>query len=117
MWAQRLLTGLVELSSGVTSLTDGPLSGRLSMAAFMLGWAGMCVHCQVLAFLGDSGLSLRTYVGGKALHALLSSLLAAGLYRLFPWRSPPPPIWPGRPRPSPLWTSPGPSPSPPGPPG
>ena len=84
LWAQRLLTGLVELSSGVTSLTDGPLSGRLSMAAFMLGWAGMCVHCQVLAFLGDSGLSLRTYVGGKALHALLSSLLAAGLYRLFP---------------------------------
>ena len=88
LWAQRLLTGLVELSSGVTSLTDGPLSGRLSMAAFMLGWAGMCVHCQVLAFLGDSGLSLRTYVGGKALHALLSSLLAAGLYRLFPLAEP-----------------------------
>ena len=88
LWAQWLLTGLVELSSGVTSLTDGPLSGRLSMAAFMLGWAGMCVHCQVLAFLGDSGLSLRTYVGGKALHALLSSLLAAGLYRLFPLAEP-----------------------------
>ena len=38
--------------------------------------------------LGDSGLSLRTYVGGKALHALLSSLLAAGLYRLFPLAEP-----------------------------
>lgn len=84
LWAQRLLTGLVELSSGVTSLTDGTLPGRLSMAAFMLGWAGICVHCQVLAFLGDSGLSLRTYVGGKLLHGGISSLLAAGLYRLFP---------------------------------
>ena len=88
LWAQRLLTGLVEVSSGVTSLTDGTLPGRLSMAAFMLGWAGMCVHCQVLAFLGDSGLSMGTYVGGKLLHALLSSLLAAELYRLFPLAEP-----------------------------
>ena len=36
IWAERLLTGAVEMSSGVSSLTDGTLSGRLSMAAFML---------------------------------------------------------------------------------
>ena len=88
LWAQRLLTGMVELSSGVTSLTEGTLSGRLSMAAFMLGWAGMCVHCQVLAFLGDSGLSMGTYVTGKLLHGGISSLLVAGLCRLFPLEEP-----------------------------
>ena len=87
-WAERLLVGMVEVSSGVSSLTDGALSGRLSMAAFMLGWAGVSVHCQVLAFLGDSGLSMGTYVTGKLLHGLLSALFTAGLVRLLPLSSP-----------------------------
>lgn len=73
VWAGRLLTGLLELASGVSSLTDGTPARRLSMAAFMLGWAGLSVHCQVLAFLGDSGLSLRPYFLGKLLHSCLSS--------------------------------------------
>lgn len=88
LWARRLLTGLLEISSGVTSLTDGALTGRLSMAAFMLGWAGASVHCQVLAFLGDSGLSMGTYVWGKLLHGILSSLLTAVLCALFPISGP-----------------------------
>ena len=87
-WAERLLTGLVEVSSGVSSLTDGTLSGRLSMAAFMLGWAGVSVHCQVMAFLGDSGLSIRTYVIGKLLHGALSASLTALLFRHIPLSAP-----------------------------
>lgn len=87
-WAERLLTGLVEVSSGVSALTDGALSGRLSMAAFMLGWAGVSVHCQVLAFLGDSGLSVRTYLAGKLLHGGLSALLARLLFRVIPLNAP-----------------------------
>ena len=87
-WARRLLTGALEISSGVSSLTGGSLSGRLSMAAFMLGWAGLSVHCQVLAFLGDSGLSMGTYVAGKLLHGGLSALLVGALTRLIPLDSP-----------------------------
>ena len=87
-WAERLFTGLVEVSSGVSSLTDGTLSGRLSMAAFMLGWAGVSVHCQVLAFLGDSGLSIRTYVAGKLLHGGISAFLAHMLFQIIPLSSP-----------------------------
>ena len=75
IWARRLLTGVVELSSGVTALSGGAISGQLSMAAFMLGWAGLSVHCQVLAFLGDSGLSMGTYLCGKLLHGILSAAL------------------------------------------
>ncbi len=82
--AQQLLTGLLELSSGVWSLSGaGALAGRLSMAAFMLGWAGLSVHCQVLSFIGDSGLSPRTYLLGKFLHGGLSALFTAGLVRVF----------------------------------
>jgi len=88
-WAQRLLTGLLEISSGVSSLTgEGGLSGRLSMAAFILGWAGLSVHCQVLSFLEHSGLSMKTYFAGKLLHGGLSALLAGGLARVLPLEQP-----------------------------
>ena len=84
-WARRLLTGLLELSSGVATLTgDGSLSGRVSMAAFLLGWAGISVHCQVLSFLAESGLNVRTYLGGKLLHGLFSAGLTALTLHLFP---------------------------------
>ena len=88
-WAERLLTGLIALTSGVWTLTGaGTMSGRLSMAAFLLGWAGLSVHCQVLSFLGGSGLSVKTYIGGKLLHGGLSALFTAALLRVFPLSEP-----------------------------
>lgn len=83
--ARQLLTGLLEVSSGVTSLSrSSGLPGQISMAAFMLGWAGLSVHCQVLSFLGDSGLSPGTYLAGKALHGALSAFFTMLLSRVFP---------------------------------
>ena len=88
-WARRLLTGLVEISSGVWTLSgEGTLSGRLTMAAFILGWAGISVHCQVLSFLGDSGLSAWTYLVGKLLHGGLAALFTAALVRVVPLEAP-----------------------------
>jgi sporulation integral membrane protein YlbJ len=77
--AQNLLTGLIELTSGLFSLQGGAsdmLAGKMAMAAFMLGWAGLSVHCQVLSFIGASGLSPRTYIVGKFLHACISAVYA-----------------------------------------
>ena len=88
-WAERLLTGALELSSGVWSLSGGgATAGELSMAAFLLGWAGLSVHCQVLSFLGGSGLSVRPYLGGKLLHGGLAALLTALLVQVFPLEAP-----------------------------
>ena len=88
-WAERLLTGALEISSGVSTLAgDGALAGRLSMAAFMLGWAGVSVHCQVLSFIGGSGLSVRTYLIGKLLHGGLSALFVGALVRVIPLHAP-----------------------------
>ena len=88
-WAMRLLTGSLEISSGVWSLSGtGALAGRVSMAAFMLGWAGLSVHCQVLSFLADSGLSTRTYILGKLLHGGLSAALMWLLARAVPLEQP-----------------------------
>ena len=88
-WAERLLTGALEISSGVSTLMgEGALAGRLSMAAFMLGWAGISVHCQVLSFIGGSGLCVRTYLLGKLLHGGLSALFVGLLARVLPLQVP-----------------------------
>jgi sporulation integral membrane protein YlbJ len=77
--ALDLLTGLIELTSGLFSIRDDTtagLAGKMAMAAFILGWAGLSIHCQVLSFIGRSGLSSRTYIWGKVLHACISALYA-----------------------------------------
>jgi hypothetical protein len=58
------------------------------MAAFMLGWAGLSVHCQALSFICDSGLSAKTYILGKFLHGLLSAVLVSLLFRFVPFDAP-----------------------------
>ena len=88
-WTEKLLTGLLEVSAGVTSLSGaGALGRQVSMAAFMLGWAGLSVHCQVLSFVADSGLSAGTYLAGKVLHGLFSAALTAAVTCIFPLSEP-----------------------------
>ena len=55
--------------------------GRLGFltAAGIVGWGGLSVHCQTMAVLSGTGLSLRRHWLGKALQALLSVLLAGAV--------------------------------------
>lgn len=75
-FAPQLVAGFLELTSGVSSLGGITKSvGSISMAAFMLGWAGLSVHCQVLCFLIDGGISPRTYLVGKLMHGTIAAAL------------------------------------------
>ena len=84
--AEGLIAGFVEITSGLWSLTaaSNSMSIRLAMAAFMLGWAGISVHCQVLAFLVKSDLSAWPYIIGKMMHAAVSTVYVFIFLRLFP---------------------------------
>ena len=88
--ALKLLTGIVEITAGLWSLqgSTASLSARVSMAAFMLGWAGISVHCQVLSFIVESNLRTWTYVAGKFLQAGISTGYAYLLTGLFHLRKP-----------------------------
>ena len=87
---ESILTGFIEMTSGVWSLRDmaASLGSRLCMAAFILGWAGLSVHCQVLSFIGSSGLSTRTYFFGKLLHGIISAILIFFLSEFLSWDAP-----------------------------
>lgn len=68
-----LLRGLLELTSGVCSLGAlSPISAAL--AAFLTGFGGLAVVCQVYAVLEDSGLRGTWYLPCRLLHGLVSAL-------------------------------------------
>lgn len=86
-FAEKLLSGLLEVTSGVKGLLalSASLNAKLTAAAFMLGWAGVSVHCQVLNFIGESGLSPVPYLAGKALHGCLAAAFTWLGARLLPF--------------------------------
>lgn len=80
-----LLAGLIEVTSGLWMLKGlgSDIAQKLAMAAFMLGWAGLSVHCQVLSFIGESGLRSWTYIVGKLMHAGISSFYIWIILKVF----------------------------------
>ncbi|MDR2360487.1 MAG: sporulation protein [Oscillospiraceae bacterium] len=87
---QNLIIGFIELTGGVNALgtTLAERGGSVKMAAFMLGWAGLSIHCQALSFIADSGIRGFTYIAGKFLHGLLSAGIVAVLFKFLPFREP-----------------------------
>ena len=84
--ALSALTGIIELTGGVWRLREasGSIAASLAMAAFMLGWAGISVHCQVLSFMSDTGLSSATYIMGKLMHGVISAVITLYISRYVP---------------------------------
>lgn len=81
--ARALLSGLFEIGSAVGALRGLTASpGHLALAAAVLGWGGLSVHCQTAALFCDSPLSLRLHTLGRLCSALLSAVIAGALASL-----------------------------------
>lgn len=77
---RALISGFFEIGSAVGALRGLSLSpAHLALAAGVLGWGGLSVHCQTAALFADSELSLRRHALGRLCSALLSALIAAAL--------------------------------------
>ncbi len=71
-WVPGWATGLLEMVSGVAALPAGRTG--FVLAAALVGWGGLSVHCQAMAVAED--LHFTWHLPGKVLHAVLSALLA-----------------------------------------
>lgn len=77
---QSLIAGIFELSIAICSLSDiSALPAALPLAAFLLGWGGLSVHCQALPFLNRCVDSFRPYFLGKFLQGIVAASLTAFL--------------------------------------
>lgn len=79
------LTGLLELSTGVYSLTEASGSTlALPLAAFIMAWGGLSVHCQSLPFLESCNAHLPSYFLAKFLQGILAALLVLATLPFLP---------------------------------
>jgi sporulation integral membrane protein YlbJ len=85
-YIESFLVGMIELSSGVRSLSSltGDIAVPLALASFMLGWAGISVHCQVLSITAGTGLSTVKYLIGKVLHGTLAAAVTSVVFHILP---------------------------------
>lgn len=76
-----IFNAIAEVSLGCKkfSKTASPV-----ILSAVIGWGGLCVHCQVLPFVRKSGLKVRYFFCGRLLHSMLSALICAGLVKIFP---------------------------------
>lgn len=75
-----LVSCILECSRGVSSL---PVHS-LPLLAAILGWGGVCVHCQVLPYVLKTGMSPLRFLLGRAAHAATAYAAARILLLLFP---------------------------------
>lgn len=73
---QKFLLGAFEITNGVSicaGIENFPLN--VSFCAFMIGWSGFSVHCQIIALSDGEDLSFKRYFVFKAIQGLISMLL------------------------------------------
>ncbi len=81
-----LLYGLCEFSIGVLKIAtlDIDIFYRLVLSSLVVGFSGLCVHIQVMTVASQSGLSLKPYIFGKALHSIIAAVITAATLIIFP---------------------------------
>jgi len=76
-----LIQGIIELGSGAAALTAlEPSPAVFSLAAFLIGWGGICVHMQSMALIADTKIKGTLHFTG---HLLCAAISAAITYLVF----------------------------------
>ena len=80
------ISAILEFTGGIKKISGLSVSlpVRLVMSSFAVGFAGLCVHMQVMAVTAKYGLSLKPYILGKLLHGTISSAITLLILRAYP---------------------------------
>jgi sporulation integral membrane protein YlbJ len=75
--------GVLELSTGVcaASALSSPVTAAV-LCAVMVGWAGLSVHCQILAVCDGCPIAMGAFWGGRAWQALCCGAGMIGLINM-----------------------------------
>ena len=70
-----VLSGFFEITTGsnmISSAAGSATALQLPVASFIIGWAGLSVHFQVMSIAAGTDVSIRPYLFGKLLQGILS---------------------------------------------
>lgn len=70
-----VFSGIIEISTGSRLISQVPNVSdlqKLTALSCVIGWAGFCVHFQVLSFVASTDLSIKPYFIGKLLHSAIA---------------------------------------------
>ncbi len=72
-----LLSGILELTSGISCLTQGKLPSEILLPSlsFLCGWGGFSVQFQTISLLHEVGLPCKKYLKCKFLQGVLAALI------------------------------------------
>ena len=83
-FARALCTGVLELGTGIGAMQGlTPTPANLALAAFLIGWGGVSVHCQTAAVLAGTDIKSARHTAGRLLHGVISALCMWVLANLF----------------------------------
>ena len=75
-FSSPILRGFFEFSSGISLCAESGGAGALRDCAILLGWSGLCVHCQVIS-AAEGKLSLKPYFLSKIFQCAVMGLGAS----------------------------------------
>lgn len=76
-WVRSLLTGFLELGSGVGQMQGLGISPiNLALAAFLVGWGGISVHFQTMAQIAGTELEGKYHFAGRLMSGSIGAVIA-----------------------------------------
>ena len=82
-----LLTGFIEITNGVALISNihiKTISISVILTSFLLGLGGLSIFLQVYSIVSKTDLSIKPYVLGKVLQAIISAFYTLMFVKLFP---------------------------------
>lgn len=80
----KAIIGLLEVTNGCAAASSGGGLAALLLISAMLSWSGLSVHFQIMASIGNSGLSARLFILTRILHIIFSVGLTLLFFHFYP---------------------------------
>lgn len=89
-WRSPFLYGILEMTGGVKALLDsgGSIGQMLPVVSFFLALSGASILLQTIGIVFPSGLSVKPYLFGKMVQAIIALLLTFVVCSVFPLSRP-----------------------------
>ena len=85
-FANGILSGFIELTNGLKIISTIPIKEyviTIILSSLLLGFGGISVLLQVFSIISKTDISIKPYIIGKILHAIISALYIFIFFNIF----------------------------------